>query len=159
MRPGGCGTRPMIDSAVTLLPQPDSPTMPRVRPGSSLKSTPSTARTSPPSPANTVRNPRTSSRLFVAGNFFLDAGALERAPRARLAWPAAYEGDEALVRLVVEPPQLGERIGVVVHPDVDVGVVFGRVDEQRRGLLAPLVAAGGLARLQRGNKSFGKAGL
>ena len=33
MRPGGLGTRPMIDSAVTLLPQPDSPTMASVRPG------------------------------------------------------------------------------------------------------------------------------
>ena len=37
MRPGGCGTSPMIDSAVTLLPQPDSPTMPSVRPRSSVK--------------------------------------------------------------------------------------------------------------------------
>ena len=37
MRPGGCGTRPMIDSAVTLLPQPDSPTMPSVRPASTVK--------------------------------------------------------------------------------------------------------------------------
>src|SRR5688500_8137210 len=159
MRPGGCGTSPMMESAVTLLPQPDSPTMPRVRPGSSLKSTPSTARTSPPSPANTVRNPRTSSRFLVAGNFFLDAGALERAPRARLARPAAHEGDEALVRLVVEPPQLGERVSVVVDPDVDVGIVFGRMDQQGRGLFAPLVAAGGLARLQRGNKSFRETGL
>ena len=44
MRPGGCGTRPMIDSAVTLLPQPDSPTMASVRPASTAKLTPSTAR-------------------------------------------------------------------------------------------------------------------
>jgi hypothetical protein len=34
MRPGGLGTRPMMDSAVTLLPQPDSPTMASVLPAS-----------------------------------------------------------------------------------------------------------------------------
>ena len=32
MRPGGVGIRRMIDSAVTLLPQPDSPTTPSVSP-------------------------------------------------------------------------------------------------------------------------------
>ncbi len=31
--PGGVGIRRMIESAVTLLPQPDSPTMPSVSPG------------------------------------------------------------------------------------------------------------------------------
>ena len=30
--PGGLGTRPMTESDVTLLPQPDSPTRPTVRP-------------------------------------------------------------------------------------------------------------------------------
>ena len=34
---GGFGIRPMIDSAVTDLPQPDSPTMPSVLPASSEK--------------------------------------------------------------------------------------------------------------------------
>ena len=37
----------MIESAVTLLPQPDSPTSPTVWPSSMSKVTPSTARTSP----------------------------------------------------------------------------------------------------------------
>ena len=32
MRPGGCGIRRMTESAVTLLPEPDSPTMPSVSP-------------------------------------------------------------------------------------------------------------------------------
>ena len=32
--PGRLRQRPMMDSAVTLLPQPDSPTMPSVRPAS-----------------------------------------------------------------------------------------------------------------------------
>jgi hypothetical protein len=42
----------MIESEVTLLPQPLSPTMPSVRPRSSEKLTPSTARNSPSSAAN-----------------------------------------------------------------------------------------------------------
>jgi len=37
----------MTESAVTDLPQPDSPTMPSVFPRSTPKLTPSTARTSP----------------------------------------------------------------------------------------------------------------
>jgi hypothetical protein len=44
---GGCGSKLMIESAVTDLPQPDSPTMPSVFPGSTVKLTPSTARTIP----------------------------------------------------------------------------------------------------------------
>ena len=37
----------MIDRAVTVLPEPDSPTMPSVWPCSSVKLTPSTALTTP----------------------------------------------------------------------------------------------------------------
>ena len=33
MRPGGCGIRPRIDIVLTLLPEPDSPTIPSVSPG------------------------------------------------------------------------------------------------------------------------------
>ncbi len=44
---GGCGSRPMIESAVTDLPHPDSPTIPSVLPFSTWKLTPSTARTTP----------------------------------------------------------------------------------------------------------------
>src|SRR6185312_10461319 len=51
--PGGIGTRRKIELAVTLLPQPDSPTRPTVRPCSMLKDTPSTACKSPAS----VRKP------------------------------------------------------------------------------------------------------
>src|SRR5439155_882206 len=42
MRPGG-GTRRMSERALTLFPQPDSPTSPRTRPASSANDTPSTA--------------------------------------------------------------------------------------------------------------------
>ena len=60
MRPGG-GTSRITDSASTDLPQPDSPTMPSVRPRSTEMSTPSTATTSPPAVRNTVRRPETAN--------------------------------------------------------------------------------------------------
>ncbi len=44
---GGTSSRRMIDSDVTLFPQPDSPTMPSVSPGMIEKLTPSTALTTP----------------------------------------------------------------------------------------------------------------
>src|SRR5258708_4521505 len=50
----------MIERAVTLLPEPDSPTIPSVSPGITLKLTPSTARTMPASVSNCVRSSRTS---------------------------------------------------------------------------------------------------
>src|SRR5262245_37274370 len=59
---GGFGSRPMIDSAVTDLPQPDSPTMPSVSPLSTEKLTPSTARTAPSRVMKYVRRSSTSSR-------------------------------------------------------------------------------------------------
>ena len=43
MRPVG-GKRPMIESAVTLLPQPDSPTSPTVSPASTSNETPADGR-------------------------------------------------------------------------------------------------------------------
>ena len=46
MRPGGCTSR-MIDSAVTDLPLPDSPTRPSVSPARISKLTSSTAGTGP----------------------------------------------------------------------------------------------------------------
>ena len=41
--PGGIGISRIIDRAVTVLPDPDSPTSPKVWPRSTLKETPSTA--------------------------------------------------------------------------------------------------------------------
>ena len=41
IRPGGIGTSRMMASAVMLLPQPDSPTMPSVRPAARSKLRPS----------------------------------------------------------------------------------------------------------------------
>ena len=57
----------MIDSAVMLLPQPDSPTTPSVWPSSIAKVTPSTALTTPSWVKKWVRRPLTSSRSSVRG--------------------------------------------------------------------------------------------
>jgi len=51
----------MSESAVTDLPQPDSPTMPSVSPAASSNDTPSTARTTPSRVKNCVLRSLTSS--------------------------------------------------------------------------------------------------
>ena len=62
MRPGGEAIRRMIDSDVTLLPQPDSPTTASVSPGATENETPSTARTMPSRVKKCVLRPSISSR-------------------------------------------------------------------------------------------------
>src|SRR5580692_10500174 len=57
----GSSSRFMIDLAATLLPDPDSPTIPSVSPRFSVKLTPSTARTTPASVKNQVRRSLTCS--------------------------------------------------------------------------------------------------
>ena len=57
--------RRMTDSALTLLPQPDSPTRATVSPGRTSHDTPSTARTTPPEVVNWVCRSRTSSRTSI----------------------------------------------------------------------------------------------
>ena len=54
--------RPIRVWAVTLLPEPDSPTMPRISPGRRSNETPSTACTMPSSVANSTRRSSTESR-------------------------------------------------------------------------------------------------
>ena len=57
IRPGGCGISRMIDSILTLFPEPDSPTIPSVSPAAMSYVTPSTAWTTPSSVLNsTVRS-------------------------------------------------------------------------------------------------------
>ena len=55
----------MIESTLTVLPDPDSPTIPISLPGATEKLTPSTARTSPASVKNEVRSDLTSSSGFT----------------------------------------------------------------------------------------------
>src|SRR5664280_2479432 len=67
-RRGAC--RPRIASAVTLLPDPDSPTIPRVRPGATANEIPSTARTTPSSVRN--RTLRSFTRRYGASDWAPD---------------------------------------------------------------------------------------
>ena len=61
-------TRPITDRQVTLLPEPDSPTMPSVPDFSSEKLTPETALTTPSSVLNLVwRSVTSSSGIRTAG--------------------------------------------------------------------------------------------
>ena len=64
----------MIESAVTDLPLPDSPTTPSVPPASSSRSTPSTARITPASVRNDVR--RFSTRAAARGELGHGPGVL-----------------------------------------------------------------------------------
>src|SRR5690606_4346780 len=82
MRPG-CGTKPMMDRAVMLLPQPDSPTTPTVSPGYSWKLTPSTALTTPRSVKKCVRRFRTS-RIGSAFMVRSVSGSISSLPQARV---------------------------------------------------------------------------
>ena len=62
VRPSRAGSRRSTESAATLLPQPDSPTMPSVSPGPIANDTPSTARVIPSSVKNWVLRPSTSQQ-------------------------------------------------------------------------------------------------
>ena len=55
------GSRPLRASAVTLLPEPDSPTMPSTSPAPTSRSTPRTAGTGRPVPTKLTFSPRTRS--------------------------------------------------------------------------------------------------
>src|SRR3954454_6315535 len=64
MRPGGMGTSLSTVMAVTVLPQPDSPTTPTVWPRSTDRSTPSTACSQPSSVLKWVLSPLISSKAI-----------------------------------------------------------------------------------------------
>src|SRR5688500_9912944 len=61
MTPGGVSKRRKMDKHVTVLPEPDSPTIPRVVPRVTSKETPFTARTTPVSVRKEVTRLRTDS--------------------------------------------------------------------------------------------------
>ena len=63
MRPGGFGSRRRIDSAVTLLPLPDSPTMPSTSPGASVEADAVDGDLSRPGGPNTTRRFSTESSV------------------------------------------------------------------------------------------------
>src|SRR5216683_8231193 len=68
IRPGGSGTSRMSESAVTLLPQPDSPTIARVSPGASEKLMRSTALTTPRRVKKNVCRSSTASKASDAAD-------------------------------------------------------------------------------------------
>ena len=91
----------MIESAVTLLPLPDSPTIPNVSPASSENETPSTALTTPSWVLKCVLRLFTSSianglllRLRVASRHqtegYSSGGARARGSRALIPCPFMY---------------------------------------------------------------------
>ena len=79
-----------------------------------------------------------------------DAGfdliAVGQAHRVVAAGQAGHERLAALQADLVEPLQFGDRIGMVVDPQVELQIVLVGLDAQRRRLLAALVAAGRFAR-------------
>src|SRR6266850_1957806 len=85
MRPAGAATSRMIESALTDLPQPDSPTSATVSPSATSHDTPSTARTTPPRVTNCVWRSITSRRVPTArGSLARGAASPGRgAPRLR----------------------------------------------------------------------------
>src|SRR5450631_882728 len=113
MRPGGCGTRPMIDSAVTLLPHPDSPTIPSVRPVSSDRLMPSTAGNSPPpSTENKVLRLRISSNTLTSSPAEGWNSVRPHWAHARNA-PTACRPPPALADALFEPWLCPARAGVL----------------------------------------------
>src|SRR3546814_898320 len=98
IRPGGRGTRPRIDSAVMLFPQPDSPTTPSVSPDHSCRETSSTARTTPVLVRNCVLRFRTSSTgtgaSGLVGAFTGMGSPRSREPGVKhVAQPVAHQVD------------------------------------------------------------------
>ena len=84
IRVGGSGSRRRTDMAVTLLPQPDSPTSPSTSPGPMANETSSTRRTGPASVAtssvrpSTPRSGATASAAVAGRSSVLSKGAARR---------------------------------------------------------------------------------
>jgi hypothetical protein len=68
VRASRSGRRRMMERAVTLLPQPDSPTMPSVSPLPTSNDTPPTARVTPSWVKKCVSRSRTDSKGSVMGS-------------------------------------------------------------------------------------------
>ena len=169
------GSRPMMASEVTLLPQPDSPTRPSVAPFATLRSTLSTAWVvRPPSPRKSTFRSAISTEAgrcrpfhpFARGpphpsppsprdrfrDVGLELGAIDEAGRILARRQELAEMRPALAAHRFQPRQLGERIGVVVDAQVEIGPFVLAVDQQRGRLLAALVAARRFARLHGGDQ-------
>src|SRR5689334_18335736 len=114
MRPVSLSRSRMIESAVTLLPQPDSPTSPTVSPSATSKLTPLTARTSPSLVKNEVRksltrNSGASLRLWPGRS--TTQASLPRSMRSIMHESHAAIDDGHVDRDVLDPLRRnGERV-------------------------------------------------
>src|SRR6516164_9053074 len=93
MRPGGEAIRRNMESEVTVLPQPDSPTTASVSPGATEKEMPSTARTTPSRVKEWVFRPSISSRGAALGMLAGSVGS-HVAGKGRVKRVAQAVGDE-----------------------------------------------------------------
>src|SRR5258706_11343370 len=130
---GGSRTRRMIESAVTLFPDPLSPTSPSTSPGSSVKDTPLTARIMPWSVLKLVVRSRTVRSAMLSPLY--RCGARAGPPRARIESVAQTIPDE-IDRQYREHDRCGggkEKPGRVSHIPPCVGEVAtpGRVGRLR----------------------------
>jgi len=82
-REGTAWSLSMMDRIRTLLPDPDSPTMPSVCPGEIVRLTPSSARTGPPGVRKCVRKSRTSSSGVDSACALTGCVLCSRPPHAR----------------------------------------------------------------------------
>ncbi len=96
MRPGGEATRPAIDKAVTVLPEPDSPTSPTASPARTSKLTSFTARQTSPPVRNSVRSDLTDSSASEGGRAGMGrSGATSVTALMRARPPARSRGSSA----------------------------------------------------------------
>src|SRR6516165_2586189 len=116
MSPGGVGMRRITESAVTLLPDPDSPTIASVSPASMSNETWSTAVTCPRSVLKRVVRLRTCSKgsgicaaLASVAHLLLH---LLVDPHAGIDRPRSHRAGAELARIVLHPrPPGGEDVG------------------------------------------------
>src|SRR5260221_2263985 len=127
MRPGGIAISFNTDIAVTVLPQPLSPTTPRVSPASIARSTSSTACTIPSSVANCTFKPWISSRWRDAGCGSRAAATSHHLARVeRVAQTVADEVDRQHRQEDCRPGEKGPMRR-------DVEIVLGVKQEAARG--------------------------
>src|ERR1019366_9255514 len=98
MRPGGDATSRKIERAVTVLPQPLSPTRATVVPRGTSNDTPSTARTMRPSVRNVVTRSRTRR---IGASSIAEAKAYHRCTRRRIVDGMRCAGALAIARSFV----------------------------------------------------------
>src|SRR5438105_4800620 len=134
----GSSRRRIRESAVTLLPDPDSPTMPSVSPAATEKLTPSTARTTPASVKKYVLRSRTSSTVRPACGARSASGAGSSAFIATPSSPA---------RLGIEP--VADAVAEKVETEHD-----GQNRKSREGRDPPLLHE--LATLRHHRAPFGR---